>query len=247
MAPLLLLLPLLLSLYPCSVSGTNNTTQPPALCASADRWELKYGRQLVRDYRHRTLLLVFMPPIPAGCDSGDCDELLELEMYEAIVGRMGREIRVQVIANRDEDSGRLKRVTKRFRKLRFEHDTPATPVWEWFSAANWEQLVYDKCSRLAFRLVLNGSLSANHFHFHETLRALRLASEESPCGPCRTVQRTAEIGNGTGTLGPAPTPEFFPKVCRVLTGWLNGNGVWISEDSHQFALISRYTASGRAE
>jgi hypothetical protein len=96
---------LIFSIFSYGFSPTNaSTLASPShasleICSTAEIWQLRNGRQLVRDFRNRALLLVFMPQLPDSCQElqrGDCDELFELEMYEAIVGRMGRDVRVEV-------------------------------------------------------------------------------------------------------------------------------------------------------
>ncbi|KAI3422491.1 hypothetical protein GPALN_012998 [Globodera pallida] len=172
--------PRLLSLFVLLVLLSNSGTFslfPPfdkvQRCQDAHIWPLN-GRPLVRDYRGRVLLLVFVSLEQSPRDEQQCKR--ELNRLDTLSEHFA-DVRVLAVAPREEDAGKVRAFAWQFPRIRFEQATAEAPIWSLFDAKHLDTAIFDRCSRLT-AWVPSGS------DFAVTLSAVQTTISSSPCGHC---------------------------------------------------------------
>ncbi|KAH7722756.1 prion-like protein [Aphelenchoides avenae] len=150
--------------------------------------------------------------MPLGCPT--CDG--RLKKYEALVERLGGDIRIIVVAPAHEDSASVRQATAKYRRLDFLQEKEAKQIHAWLGANENDQFVFDRCSRL-MKVIRHSSTEADDFH--AVFNALHHASVRSECGYCR-YDRNQELRQSQHRRfaeSVSPTPEFVtPQITAYV-------------------------------
>ncbi|ETN76361.1 hypothetical protein NECAME_11743, partial [Necator americanus] len=142
------------------------------------------GRDIVQASRGSVLLVVFMPLQCASCHR----QLKRLSYMASTLG----DIRVVVLAPSYEAPVTISRIQNEFPRLIIDRDIDK--VWRAYEASNHDQIVFDRCNRVAH--VLSHPRS-DMTSYRDTLDAIDSARDHAPCGPCQHDVNRNDLNTGS--------------------------------------------------
>ncbi|WKX95861.1 hypothetical protein Q1695_012369 [Nippostrongylus brasiliensis] len=141
-----------------------------SLCTSSP--VMVRGMDVVAASKNSVLVVVFMPLQCASCHR----QLKRLALMSSSLSG----VRVVVVAPNYEAPVTVSRSQTEFPRLVIDRDIDN--VWRTYQAANHDQIIFDKCSRVT--QVLSHPRS-DMTTYRDTLDAIDRARDHSPCGPCQ--------------------------------------------------------------